>query len=71
MAHGRFIQALELNLMGPFLYVLCWVQIPYRLIEFTGIWSGSRVWNRVNNYSGVLIWVISGGLVAGWLWKLF
>lgn len=69
MAHGRLRQALDFNLMGPFLYMLCWCQIPYRLIEITGWWTSSSVWAHVNRYTGAIAWVLGGGFIAAWLWK--
>jgi hypothetical protein len=70
MAQGRFRQALDYNLMGPLLYLLCWAQIPYRLIEITGVLSSSAVWGHVNRYANAIAWALGGGFIVTWLWRL-
>lgn len=70
MAHGRFGQALDFNLMGPFLYLLCWSQIPYRLIEIAGILRSSALWGRVNRYANAVTWAMGGGFIVTWVWRM-
>jgi hypothetical protein len=70
MAHGRLFEALASNPMGPLLYALCWSQIPYRLIEVSGIGRDSRIWVRVNRCAEGITWILGGGLIVAWLVRL-
>jgi hypothetical protein len=69
MAHGSFRQALDFNLMGPFLYLLCWAQVPYRVIEIAGVLRSSTVWGHVNQYANAVTWAMGAGFIAAWLWR--
>jgi hypothetical protein len=66
LAHGNFMKALEFHLMGPVLFVLCLLQIPYRLIEYTGVWRTSPIWIKLKRGFGVLIWGVLAGTLMAW-----
>jgi hypothetical protein len=70
-AHGRLFEAMASNPMGPFLYGLCWCQVPYRLVEVSWIWRNSRIWGRVNRWADGITWILGGGLIIAWLARLF
>jgi len=57
--------------MGPLLYLLCWCQIPYRLMEISGNWSTRSPWGYVNTCGEVITWLLVGALFGCWIWKLF
>ena len=69
MAHGQFLKAAEFNLMGPVLYVVCILQIPYRLVEYTGLCRSNVAWQKLKLSLGPLTWFIIGGLLVAWLLK--
>ncbi len=67
MPRGEFRTALRLNPMGPFLYVVCLLQIPYRIIELVGIGRGNALWTAVKEKLALLVWVIFIGLMVQWV----
>jgi len=70
MAHGSARQAFRVNPMGPVLFAICWLQIPYRIIELSRGWTHSRVWATVRRLGEVGVWLIAGGLVAAWVVRI-
>jgi len=69
-AHGEFLSAIQMNPMGPVLFFLCCLQIPYRVIEYTGILRGFRGWNLLRQAMYPVMWILLGGLTATWIWRI-
>jgi len=69
MAHGHIQTAFEHNLMGPILYLTCLLQIPYRWIEYHGLWQESALWRAVSKRLDLVTWFIVAGLLVAWLWR--
>ncbi|MEJ2715548.1 MAG: DUF2752 domain-containing protein [Deltaproteobacteria bacterium] len=66
-ARGNLGGALRANPVGPALYVVCLLQIPYRWIEYFGLGRSITWWKRVDARLDVVTWVLLGGLVLQWL----
>jgi hypothetical protein len=66
MSQGNLHRALQFNLMGPFLYVLCWVQIPYRFVQYFQLGASSRLWVSLTDRFHWVAWAVAIGLVAAW-----
>jgi hypothetical protein len=70
LSAGNGAEAVRLNLMGPILYVLCWLQIPYRVAEYFTLGRSIPLWNRVRGVLSYTMWVVLVGLVATWIARL-
>ncbi len=67
MAHGEWRRAAKANAMGPILFFLCWLQIPYRVVRYFG-WCTRYRGHIVVRATGVLLtWGLLGGLIVTWL----
>jgi hypothetical protein len=69
-AHGEWSTAFALNALGPILFVLVALQIPYRLAVLLRIGEGGVARNLIDRAAVPIAWLIIVGLVAGWLWRL-
>jgi hypothetical protein len=67
MSQGNLYGALTFNLMGPFLYVLCWLQIPYRIVEYFQLGASSGLWISLTDRLHWVTWSVAIGLVAAWV----
>ncbi|MBM4326647.1 MAG: DUF2752 domain-containing protein [Deltaproteobacteria bacterium] len=67
VAHGQIQSAFRYNLMGPVLYLVCLLQIPYRWIEYRGVWRDSPLWLAVCKRFDWITWILVAGLVVAWL----
>jgi len=70
MARGEIRTALHMNPCGPLLFILCWLQIPYRALAFWNIRQTSPWLQRVERNGHVIIWIIVAALIATWLVRL-
>ena len=70
MAHGDFDLAIQANPMGPVLFVLCWLQIPYRLLRYLGYGPSADDGGRLSKSADLIIWVLLCGLILTWLLRL-
>ncbi len=74
MAHARVWEAFGYNAVGPFLFVVVLFQIPYRIVEISGIGAESSVWIRLRSISEYPFWAVIWALVIVWpvklLWEL-
>jgi hypothetical protein len=66
MARGDVGAALRFNPMGPVLFVLCWLQIPYRLAEYWQVGNSNRYWVRVRERLHLVTWAMAVGLLGTW-----
>ncbi|MEW6139643.1 MAG: DUF2752 domain-containing protein [Thermodesulfobacteriota bacterium] len=69
-ARGEFRQSWQCNPLGPALFAVCLLQIPYRIIEYTGLSEGWRIWSRGKEYLGAVIWVLVAGLIGSWVIRM-
>ncbi len=69
-AHGNFAPAFRWNPMGPLLFVVVLFQIPYRAIEYLGLWRSSPLWMRFKDGLAYAAWPICGGLVVAWVIRM-
>ena len=70
MSAGNVSDAMRLNAMGPFLYLLCWFQIPYRVAECFGLGRSSPLWSHARGMLSYTIWLVLVGLVSAWIARL-
>ena len=70
VAHGQFRLAVEYNAVGPALFILCMLQIPYRIWAY---FREDRVKGRlkwVHDRLGAIIWVAAAALFFFWAYRL-
>ncbi len=70
MAHGQIDMAIGANATGPMLFVLCWLQIPYRILRYLGYWQRFEFNPSCARAADTIIWIILIGLVLTWITKL-
>ncbi len=70
MAHGEILAAWEFNPMGPVLFLLCVLQLPYRPVEYFGVGRNSLTWTKCKERFHVIVWVVLGGGILAWAVKL-
>lgn len=70
MAHGEFVLAAQANPMGPVLFVLCWIQIPYRLLRYLGCGLSVDDRGRSSRPADWIIWIILFGFIFAWISRL-
>jgi hypothetical protein len=66
MGRAEVGTALRLHPLGPCLYLLCWLQIPYRLGEYFGVGRYWRVWARADRWLHVISWAVMIALLVAW-----
>jgi len=64
MARGDLKQALTFNPMGPALFLACLFQIPYRIVEYSGVLKANSTWRRFKSVLAALAWALLSGLLA-------
>lgn len=70
VAHGRWIHAFHCNPMGPILFVICVLQLPYRFMEYYGIGRSVEWWMAVKGRLDLVTWFVVVGLVGQWLVRM-
>jgi len=70
MARGEIRNALNMNPCGPLLFVLCWLQIPYRALAYWNIGKTSPALRLIERHGQVITWIIVAALIAAWLVRL-
>jgi hypothetical protein len=70
MAHGEFDLAARANPMGPVLFVLCWLQIPYRILMCLGYGLSVDDGGRLSRVADSIIWILVFGLILTWCLRL-
>jgi hypothetical protein len=59
--------AFHYNPVGPFLLVICVLQIPYRIMRYHELGSSLVLWNRVADRLHVVTWIVLCSLLLNWL----
>lgn len=67
MARGDLEGSFRWNLMGPVLFIVCLFQVPYRIIEYVGLWQERLTWLRIERLLGAFVWIVPTGLIVCWL----
>jgi hypothetical protein len=70
VAHGQLALAVRMNPVGPILFFLACLQLPYRLIEYFGVFRGSNAWDRLRQVQYPVMWIVLVGLIASWIWRM-
>jgi len=70
VAHGEWKHAFHCNPMGPILFIICLVQLPYRLMEYYGVGRSVAWWSAVKDRLDLVTWFIVFGLVGQWLVRM-
>jgi len=65
-AHGNLREALRFNAVGPILFLICVLQIPYRLVEHLELGRSRPWWTAMKKRAGVVSRFILTGLVIQW-----
>lgn len=66
-ARGDLGGALRANPVGPALFLVCLLQIPYRWIEYYGLGRSITWWQRVNARLDLVTWFLLAGLLLQWM----
>lgn len=66
MSRAEVSSAFRWNPLGPGLYFLCWLQIPYRIGEYLGAGRRFPVWERANQHLHKVTWVLIFALFFTW-----
>lgn len=69
-AHGNLREAVGWNPMGPVLFVICLLQVPYRVVEYKELWKDRPVWVRARKLSEAFVWLVPAGLVGCWIFRM-
>ncbi|HMK36092.1 MAG TPA: DUF2752 domain-containing protein [Desulfomonilaceae bacterium] len=69
-ARGEWHRAFVFNFMGPVLFVLCCLQIPYRILAYLDPAVVRPVFEKMRKGTEGLVWLIVAGLVVSWAAKL-
>ena len=69
-AHGNIRLAIETNVMGPILFIICWLQIPYRIFRYFGHGLPCKGKSRLSRVGDLIIWTLLIGLILTWTLKL-
>lgn len=70
VAGGDLKRALSQNPMGPIVFLLVVLQVPYRLIEYAG-WGESRpLWKRVTAHLHIVTYALMIALIAAWIVRM-
>lgn len=73
LSGGDIRRAFQFNAMGPILYFICLMQVPYRVAEYFRIGRSSPWWFRAKARFGLVTWFVLAGLVVQWavriLWE--
>jgi len=70
VAHGDIRMGIKANTMGPMLYLLCWLQIPYRIFRYFGCGSSLEARPQLSRAADLIIWILLIGLVFTWILRL-
>jgi hypothetical protein len=70
VAHGEFWRAFLYNPMGPVLFVLCFFQIPYRIIAYLDAPLFRPFREKLERRTELVVWVVTGGLMVSWAARL-
>lgn len=69
-ARGEFRRAFLHNPMGPVLFVLCLVQIPYRILAYLNPPRFRGLLQKLASRTEAIIWVVLAGLMISWMARL-
>ena len=69
MVHGDMASAIQANPMGPILFALCWLQIPYRILLYLGYRLSALSDTNMSKCSDLIIWLLLGGFTFTWLFR--
>jgi hypothetical protein len=67
MARAQWKMAVRANAMGPILFCICCLQVPYRIVRYFGWAERYRKLPAARSAQTVLTWGIGGGLIVAWL----
>ncbi len=70
IAHGEFALASQMNPMGPVFFVLCLLQVPYRILRYLGYGLSLEDKPHISQPADLIIWILLCGLISNWCLKL-
>jgi hypothetical protein len=70
MARGEFRAALLLNPCGPLLFILCCIQIPYRILAYLNVGKSIPLLQQMDKHGHLITWGVAAGLIATWIARL-
>jgi len=70
IARGDLRGALAYNPMGPVVFLLVVLQIPYRVIEYKGWCRSSPVWQSVTARLHLVTYALMAALIVAWVIRM-
>jgi Protein of unknown function (DUF2752) len=70
VARGEMLAALHLNPCGPLLFLLCCLQIPYRILAYLNVGQSIPLLRWIEKHGHFITWGIAAGLVGSWFVRL-
>ncbi|MGO9568321.1 MAG: DUF2752 domain-containing protein [Desulfomonilaceae bacterium] len=70
MARGDIASALQLNPCGPLLFILCCLQIPYRVLAYLNVGRTVSLLQHIEKRGHFITWLVVAGLIAAWTARL-
>ncbi len=67
IARGNLQGALAYNPMGPVVFLLVVLQIPYRAIEYKGWYRSSAFWQSVTARLHLVTYALMAALIVAWV----
>ena len=69
-SRGEIQTALWFNPCGPMLFILCCLQIPYRIMVYFNVGRSLALLHWIEEYGQIITWCVAAGLIAAWLARL-
>ncbi len=70
MARGEIPAAWQFNHCGPMLFVLCFLQIPYRVLAYFNVGSAAPLLRIMEEHGHYITWFVVAALIIAWLARL-
>ena len=70
LSAGDVTSACRFHPLGPLVYLLCWLQIPYRIGEYLGASKSWRFWAQANEWLHLVTWGLVFALFFAWVVRI-
>jgi hypothetical protein len=70
VAHGQFRLAFKYNAVGPALFILCMLQVPYRIWAYFREHTVKGRLKWVHDRLGAIVWVVVATLFFFWTYRM-
>ncbi|MGB6065056.1 MAG: DUF2752 domain-containing protein [Desulfomonilaceae bacterium] len=70
MARGEICTSWRLNHCGPMLFVLCCLQVPYRVLAYFNVARAAPLLRTMEEHGHFITWFVAAALIVAWLARL-